>query len=169
MKKKFNKGYSLVELLIYVGILSMVTSVVVMMLFSFSKSYRSVSAMRLAENSAIYSMERMVRDTMSASSVDIANSVLGTSPGVLTLIETNGVVSTTTKFYVDSGVLKIDVNGVYLGPLTSSRSSVTNLVFRSMSNDISNAVKIDLSVRGVSGDAVKDKTYHTTVVLRGGN
>ena len=169
MKKDFSKngGYTLVEMIIYVSILSFISVIVVTMLLSFAGSYRNVSALRLAENSALYGMERMTRDIMFATSVDTGNSTLGTSPGVLTIVSTMGGVSTTTRFYVDNGILKVDINGTYLGPLTSLGSTVTNLVFRRLSSGVSEAVKSDLTIRGTSGNVSKDKTYHNTIILRG--
>ncbi len=164
---KNSGGYTLVEMVIYVGILLLICLVTIYTLFSFVSSYRNVSALRLAENSAIYSMERMTRDIMYATSVDTGNSTLGTSPGVLTIIATSNAVSTTTKFYIDNGVLKVDVNGTYIGPLNSRGTEVTNLVFNNLSSGKSSAIKIDLTIQGTAVEVTKDKTYHSTVILRG--
>ena len=156
-------------MIIYVGILSLVSAVVVSMLLSFAVSYRNVTALRLAENSGFYSMERMIRDIISATSVDSGNSTFGVSPGVLTIVSTYNAVSTTTKFYVDNGLLKVDINGSYFGPLNSTNTIITNLVFTRLVNNFSNAIKIDLTVRGTAGEIMKDKIYHSTVILRGAN
>ena len=162
-----NSGYSLVEMIIYVAILSAISAIVVNMLLSLTGSYRTISALRIAEHSGIDSMERMTRDIRGATSVDTGNSTLNSSPGVLTLISTINFVSTTTKFYVQNGVLKVDINGSYFGPLTLSNTLVTNLVFRLLNSGTSNAVKIDLTVQGTVGATTKTKTYHSTVILRG--
>lgn len=164
-----NHGYSLVEMMIYAGILSLIVSIVVSMLLSFGFSYKNVSMLRLAENSGIYSIERMTRDIVSASTIDVGNSTFGSNPGVLSIVSTGDGVSTTTKFYVQNGVLKVDVNGSYFGPLTSSDTTVTNLVFRNITTSVSSAIKIDFSVRATSGAVTKDKNYYTTVILRGNN
>lgn len=168
-KSKNNRGYTLVEMVIYLGILSLISVVIITTLFSFVSTYRNLTALRLAENSGIYSMERISRDLLSATSIDSTNSTLGTSPGVLTIVTSDSTNSTTTKYYVDSGVLKVDINGTYLGPLTGSGVSVTNLVFQSSNSGISKAVKIDLTLQGVSASTTKTKTYHNTVILRGSN
>jgi type II secretory pathway pseudopilin PulG len=160
-------GYSLIEMVIYVSLLSAIFLVATNMLLSFSKSYRTLTALGLAEHSAIDSMERITRDLRSATSVDVANSTLGTSPGVLTLVTTSAGVSTTTKFYVQNGVLKVDVNGVYFGPLTLTSASTTSLTFRLLSNTNSDAVKVDMTVQGTVGSVVKSKTYHSTIILHG--
>jgi len=167
LKNSKNRGYLLIEMVIYVSLLTIIFIVAINMLLSFSQSYRALSALRLAEHSAIDSMERISRDIRLASSVDSGNSTLGTSPGVLTLIATSNGVSTTTKFYVQNGVLKVDVNGVYFGPLTLASASTTSLTFRLLSNTNSDAVKVDMTVEGTVGSITKSKTYHSTIILRG--
>lgn len=169
MKNSINKkrGYTLVEMIIYACILSIISVVTIATVYSFVSSYRSVTALRLAENSAIYAMERMSRDIMYATSVDSPNSTFGSSPGVLTLTSTSNAVSTTTKFYVDTGVLKVDVNGTYSGPLNGRGTQITNLVFYNISSGKSSAVRIDMTIRSTVANVIKDKTYHSTVVLRG--
>ena len=162
------RGYSLVEMVIYTAIISIVFFVVINMILSFTDSYRVVTALRLADHTGIDSMERITRDIRSASSVDTGNSTFGSSPGVLTLISTENGVSTTTKFYLNEGKIKVDVNGIYSGPLSVYRSNVTNLTFYLLSNSSGSAVKIDMTVQGVVGTVTKIKNFHSTINLRGG-
>ena len=151
----------------YVAILSIICLAITNILVSFSKTYHTVSALSVVDRSGIDVMERMTRDIRGATSVDVATSTFVSSPGVLSLITTSGAVSTTTKFYVQSGVLKVDVNGSYFGPLTLSNTSVTSLIFRLLDNGTTTAVKIDLTLQGTVGTTTKIKNYHSTVVLRG--
>lgn len=166
-KNKNSTGYSLVEMLIYVAILSLVSIVIINMLLSFTQSYRIVTALRIAEHSGIDSMERMTRDIRAASSVNTANSTLGSNPGVLTLNSTVNGSATVTKFYLQNGILKLDVNGSYFGPLTLSNASTTNLVFRVLDNGVSNAVKVDMTIQVLVGGVLRTKNYHSTIILRG--
>lgn len=165
--KNKSGGYTLVEMVIYVGILSLISLVTIYTIFSFVSSYRNVTALRLAENSAIYSMERMSRDIMYATNVDSVNSVLGSNPGVLTITSVNNTYSTTTKYYLDSGVLKVDINGSYVGPLNSRGTQITSLVFNTVSSGKSTAVKIDMTINATVANVTKEKNYHNTVILRG--
>ena len=165
--KKISRGYSLVEMVIYVAILSVISLLAINTILSFGPSYHTLLAYRSAENSGVLSMERMSRDIRSATSVDTANSTLGTSPGVLTLVATSNNVSTTTKFYVQNSVLKVDINGTYFGPLSEASSSITSLIFRVLSGNTSSAVKVDMTVQGKAGAITEVKTYHATIILRG--
>lgn len=165
--KKNNKGYSLVEMVIYVGILSLITVSITTTLLSFVSSYRDIKALRIVDNSAVDSLERMTRDIRSATIVDDANSTLGSSPGVITIVQGTGGNSTTTKFYLQNNIIKVDVNGSYSGPITISNASVSNLTFYKIDNGLSKAVKIDITVSATIGLSTETKTYHSTVILKG--
>lgn len=163
----YKKGFSLVEMIVYVVILSIISMVIINMMVSITQTYRTVVAIRIAEHSGIDSMERMTREIRGAVTVDEGASVLGTNPGTLSLVTTANSVSTTTRFYVDSGVLKVDINGVYFGPLTLANTAVTNLTFNLLDNGVTEAVKIDMTIEGTVGESVKSKTFHSTIILRG--
>ena len=165
--KKIIGGYSLVEMIIYVSILSIISLLAINTILSFGPSYHALLAYRSAENSGIVSIERMSRDIRSANSVNTGNSTLGTSPGVLTLVSTSNGISTTTKFYLQNNILKVDVNGAYSGPLSLSNTSVTNLVFNLLTSTEGNAVKVDMTVQSTSSPATKTKTFHSTIILKG--
>ena len=164
---KLIKGYSLVEMVIYIAILSIVSILVINTVLSFTKGYRDVMALRMIDHSSIDVMERMTRDIRSATQIDNGNSVFGTNPGVLVLVSTVNGVSTVTKFYLEKGIIKLDINGSYFGPLTLSNTTVNSLVFTKLDSGISSAVKIDMTVSSTAGGVTKTKTYHSTIVLRG--
>ncbi len=153
-------------MVIYVAILTAISVVTINMLLSFTKSYQTLEALRVAEHSGIDTMERITREVRDSGSVDLALSTLNNDYGVLTLISNNGV-QKTVKFYTDNGVVKMNVNGVYFGPLTTVNASTTSFKFRVLNSGISSAVKIDMSVAATIGTVVKTKNYHSTIILRG--
>jgi hypothetical protein len=140
---------------------------VVSTILSFTGSYRTLGVLRTLDQSATQSLERMTRDIRGASSINLAGSSLGTSPGTLELVSTQGAHSTTTRFYVDSGALTINVNTIPLGSLTASAVRVTDLVFHRMENTNTQAVKIDMTLEASRGPVTETKTYHATVILKG--
>ena len=164
---KTKQGYSLVEMVLYVSILSVFFIIIVNSLLSFTKPYREILALRVVERSGLDSMERIVREVRAATTVDTANSTLSSSPGVLSLVSTYNNISTTTKFYISNNVLNVDVNGVYQGPLSAGSTSITNLTFYHLTNGVSSAIKINMTIEAVVGNVTKTKKYSTTVVLRG--
>ena len=167
MKKVLHKGFSLVEIIIYVSILALVMVVIVNTLLSFGSTYRDVRMQRSIDTSALTSLERMTRDIRSAKNILVNQSSFNTTPGVLSLYAVDGTVSTTTRFYLNNSVLQVDINGTYSGPLTLAQVSVTNLTFNRLVSTSSEAVKINMTLQYVYGSTTKTKNYQTTVVLKG--
>jgi type II secretory pathway pseudopilin PulG len=158
---KQKKGFTLLEMVLYMTLLAVIFLVVINTTLSFKSSYRELGALRLTEHSGIDSMERMTRDIRAASTADTSVS------GELTLTATANGNSTTTRFYLQSSVLKVDVNGTYSGPLSVASASVTSLTFNKITNTNSTAVKVDLTIQGTDGPATSTKSYHSTIVLKG--
>src|SRR3989344_843824 len=160
-------GYTLIEMIIYVSVLAIITIVIANTMISFSKSYHDLSALHIVDRSGVDAMERITRDIRAAISIDSANSTFGSSPGVLTLVTTSNSVSTTTKFYIQNNLLKVDINSLYHGQLTISNASVSSLVFNKIDSGTSKAVKVDMTVSATVGNVTKTKTYHSTIILKG--
>lgn len=154
-------------MIVYVSILSIVSFIIVNTLLSLSGSYRKVLVIHAIDNSAIDSMERISRDLRWGTGVDTANSTFGSGNGALTIVENSGPYSTTTRFYLSNGIIKIDINGVYYGPLTMSNTTVSDLTFTKMDGQLSDAIKVDMTVFATSGPVVKSKKYHTTILMKG--
>jgi Tfp pilus assembly protein PilE len=169
------KGYSLGEMIVYVAIMSITCMIIANTFVSFVMSYRNIKSLALVDRSAIDVMERLTRDIRGATSIDIANSTFATSSGVLTLITTASGVSTTTKFYLGTNpvssstniIARVDINGLYYGPLTQVNTSVTNLTFNRVNGVVSDAVKIDLTLSALVGTITETKTYHSTINITG--
>jgi prepilin-type N-terminal cleavage/methylation domain-containing protein len=162
MSTIFNKrGFSLFEMLIYISILSIIFLVVVNTTLSFTSSYRTLSALRSADHAAIDSFELMTRDIRSATTIGSITS------GSVYITATENGNSTTTQFYLSNGAVQMNVNGAYYGPLSASNANVTSLTFTQMSTTSASAIKIDMTVQGISGSVTETKNFHSTVVLRG--
>ncbi|MES3005076.1 MAG: type II secretion system protein [Patescibacteria group bacterium] len=166
LKNSKTRGYSLVEMIIYVTILSIVSVVLVNTLLSFTGSYKQLQALRAVDRSAMDVMEKFSRSIRSSTSIDIGGSSFGANPGVLVLVETDGLVSTTTRFYLENQVVKMDVNGVYYGPLSLGVADVTSLVFRKTDSDSTSAIKIEMTVSANIGGVTKQKNFFLTTVTK---
>lgn len=168
-KKSFTKrGFSLVEMLIYIFILTIILAVVTNSIYSLSKSYRSIRSADTLESSAMSSLDRIVREIHDATSVDSTLSTLGTSPGVLMLNTTDDLGATTTvKFSVSSQAIRVAEAGVDVGPLTDSSTRVTSLIFRLITTSQSKAVKVEMTIESGTSTSYKTKNFYSTAVLRG--
>src|SRR3989344_2406588 len=116
MSGNFRKGFSLVEMLIYIAILALMLSVIMNIIVSTVRSERVIKVLRNVEDSAILSLERIVRETRQAESVNLVSSDLGSNPGKLVLTDALG--SPRAEFYLSSGRLFLKENGVDVGALT---------------------------------------------------
>ena len=164
----FSKGFSLVEAIFYISLLTVVLVSTVNMLLAVTQSYRSVKLAQAIERSASVSFERMTREIRQAMSIDSVGSTLGSSPGtlVLRLVDQSGNNHTTT-FSVEDGGLILTIDGVEHGRVTSSNVSVLNLVFNRIYTGISEAVKIEMTLQSSQGDLQRSDSFYTTVVLKG--
>ncbi|MSU55098.1 MAG: hypothetical protein EXS46_00985 [Candidatus Taylorbacteria bacterium] len=161
------RGFSLAEMVIYVGLLAFVMVAMVSMLLGMSRAYDHLKVSRHIQSSAITALDRMVRDIRNAQSVNVLGSTLGTSPGVLTINTTTATGTPQTfQFLVSNGTLRIKMDGADLGPLTLSDVTVGSLIFQQMSTGISQAIKIDLTLSAGSGAAARTAKFYATAILR---
>lgn len=161
------KGFSIMEMLIYLAILALMLWVIGSILNSMIQTERVAGSSKVVENAAIFGLERMVREIRDASAVE-ASSVLDLNPGVLVLsgTDSNGVAKT-VEFFLDLGALHIKENGIDKGALTESKAIVTNLVFSVFSNPNSKSVKTVMTVESGTSTTYKKDTFYSTTILRG--
>ncbi len=167
--KKFNKGFSLVEILIYVGIFSIISiavitsSVVVISSFSKTRDIRNI----LETGNVVF--ERMTREIRQSSGVDTSNSVLGSSPGSLQLNSTDESGNArTVKFIIENGSLNLYQNGALVDNLLGSDVSVSSLIFRRIVTTAGEAVKIEMTVVNTNTQNIIPRNFNSTIILRGG-
>jgi Tfp pilus assembly protein PilW len=161
--RKRQHGFSLVEMLVYVAVVVFVAGALISTFLSLNTVLlRNRTERELAE-SARASLERIERDIRNADSINTALSTLGSNPGVLVLTGTG----TTTKFYVSSSTLMLNVNGVDLGPLTSDAVTVRSIVFNRYVGTTTDLVRVTLTLSAVSKAASTTRTFYTSAVVRG--
>lgn len=171
MKFQCNKrmrGYSLVELIIYMALMTVLLAGVVQSTLLLTQGYRNVKAVRNIENSAIYSMDRMVREIRNAKSVDGSQTTYNSAAGSLKLNTTDDVgTAQTVRFYLSGGKLMLQRNGADIGPLSVSSANVSSLIFRLISTSTSQAIKIELTVESGTSTAYFTKNFYETATIRG--
>jgi type II secretory pathway pseudopilin PulG len=165
---KRNKGISLVEMIVYVAILSAVFVLVINTLLIVSRSYKAIKLSNDVNNSASISLERLTREIKLSNSVNTTSSILDSNPGRLvlnTVDEFNAPL--VLDFYIVDGTLALDKNSVLFGVLTRDNIEVTNLIFRYITSSTSEAVKIEMELTGTEGNKTKIENFYTSAVLRG--
>lgn len=158
-----SKGFSLLEMVVYITILSALAILVVGSMLQLARSWNSVSLSQDINASANVALERTVRTVRDASSVDTGASTLDTNPGVLAL----SIDGDNTVFSVENGAVVLTVDGDNQGPLTSADVSVTSLVFSHYAGAQSEVVTIDMELTASRGSITKVVPFHASAVLRG--
>jgi len=160
---KNNRGYTLIEMVVYIAVLAMFSIIIVFSLINVTKSFLEIRVERNVNNAALVSMDRIVREIRLSNSVDILNSTFGVNPGRLTL--NTGI--TTVEFFVENDVLKMKEGGVLSGALIPSNIQIENLVFELITNGPVQAVKIDMSISDTRVSTTSTKNFNNTGLIRG--
>ncbi len=163
-----NKGYTLLEMVIYIAVLSVFTVIIVFSLINIAKSFLEVRVERNVNNAAVSALDRMVREIRLSNSVDILNSTFGVNPGRITLntLASNGS-TTTVEFFVSNGIVRMKEGGVDSGALTQSNVNVENLLFQFITIGTTQAVKIDMSLSDTRVGTTSIKNFNNTGLIRG--
>ncbi len=162
----YHRGFSLVEMIFYVVILSFSLVAITETLIVVTRSFGYLRAAENIEREGGLSLERIIREIRDAKSVD-ASSALGSHPGKLVLNSTNASGNTeTVEFYVSNGQLYLTENGTVTGALTSDKTSLGSLVFRKITTPRSEGVKVEMTLSSGSGRTLRSEHFYATAVLR---
>lgn len=169
--KKNQKGFTLVESMIYLAILVFLLAGVINAVITLTSMYRKVRVVRSVESSAVILMDRIIRETRNADSINSAQTSWNISNGSLALntTDTSGA-SSVIRFYIATGTSRamLEENGINLGPLTDSNVRVTSMLFRSYSTSTSAAVKIEMTLESASTSPLYvSRNFYGTAVMRG--
>lgn len=162
------RGFSLIEVIVYVSIISIIAGVFGGMVIAISRSYSKLAVMREMDIAGITAMERMTRSIRSSTSIDIAGSTLDVNPGVLSLdyLDVNEV-NTRTIFQVTNQNIQIRINDVDQGVLLPEGVTVSSLIFRRIDTGRSEAVRVEMRLVTRIGNTTADENYYSTIILRG--
>lgn len=163
MNSKKNRGFTIVELIIYMGILSLLLIVLTDIFSSIIDVRRDSEAITVVEQDGNFLLARLFYDISHAQSISTPAN-LGASSSTLQL--TIGGVSNT--YSVNSGNLQV-VNGSGTNVLNSVNSSVSGLSFLRLGNASGkNTIQVTLTVtsRILRAAGPEAKTYQTSVNLR---
>ncbi|HEY0980358.1 MAG TPA: prepilin-type N-terminal cleavage/methylation domain-containing protein [Candidatus Paceibacterota bacterium] len=156
--KNTNKGYSLLELLVYVALFAMISVLLVHSLVVLMRTYASAQGFRRLQNNGELIIERITREVRDAES--ISTGTFGTHPGTLTLASGGDTVA----FAVSNGAATITENST-TGILSTSQVAVTNMVFRRITTPVGEGVKVELTLTATGG-VIRTASFYSTALLR---
>lgn len=167
MKNK--KGFTLIEIIIYVGILGIISVFVINTILITSTAFAKSRVKRNLNTQAGEAVERILRETRLASSVNVGSSVLGSNPGKLvlnTVVSPSNNTAITREFFLSGSILVLRESGSADIHLTSE-IDVTNLVFRRITTANSEAVRIEMAAENGFAKTESSANFYGTAILRG--
>ncbi|MGM0628891.1 MAG: type II secretion system protein [Patescibacteria group bacterium] len=165
--KKKNKGFSLVEVLVYMGILTMVVAILVGSLTVMAKAQEKITAGRAVGRSASVALDRVLREVRLSDSIDSESSLLDDSESILVLNreEESGDISIT--FYVSAnGHLYVVKEGIG-ERLTHKKTDIQEFRVIEAGAGSGSAVRIELEIACPYSDGKIEQAFYSTAILRG--
>jgi len=157
------KGYSLLELVIYIALFTLFSIVIIRSLVTVTQTYATAAAYRRLQNNGELIMERITREARNASS--ISNGTYGTNPGAVTFVGTDtDDVSHTVSFAVVNGAIQVTDNGVSSN-ISTTEVSPTSFIVRHITTADGEGVKVELQLTTANGYIVS-APFYSTIMLR---
>ncbi|OHA64116.1 MAG: hypothetical protein A2842_02385 [Candidatus Wildermuthbacteria bacterium RIFCSPHIGHO2_01_FULL_48_25] len=144
------KGFTVVEILVYVAVLAVVTGAVFSFLLWTSQSQVVVSSQRRLSIVASQALELLSKEAREARSVYDSTSLYASSPGQLSLETTKdlpeGETETFVDFFLCGSELCMKKEGASPLALTPSEVSIDSLVFTKVVSGNVPSLKVDISL-----------------------
>lgn len=163
--KNSKSGFTLIEMLIYVALLSVMSITAVTTILSLQDMYTSYRINQVLRQTNNVVFERMIADIRRADGVDPFSCVFNDPDGLLDL-EIAG--NPSAQYHLNGGrVIHTDSNGVS-SPLTSDDVTVNTLQFTLINdNGETTMVRVHMNVTADFGSASSTMSFYTSAVLRG--
>lgn len=162
------KGYTLIEAVVYVTILTIVITAILGVTLALTRTYKNALSAKNIENSIISFSGRVQREVRDATTINIAASTLNSNNGILTLDNVSDLgVTKTYRFYLSGQRVFLDIDGVNQGALTLSGARVTALRFERLANSNTEAVRWSMTVESGLGTTRREELITSSSVLRG--
>lgn len=158
------KGFTLVEMMIYIALMTVITMIITQSLIVVLKSNRTSFAEINLRNSGYSAMEGMIREIYASDNITTASGILVMTQGTnIVQFATSSLSSASTTLYFSEGI----GSAVPVGPLTSKNVVVKSLTFTKINTGKSLAVKIQMQLSTIVNGITKTENFQSTAILRG--
>ncbi len=169
--KNNNKGFSLVEIIVYFGLLAIISTLVIGSIITLFKNYNIVRANQDIEYNAISILDKLTRDARDAVFINMADSSFSVAQGAVSLnigSSTNDTSSSTAKFYLSNNKIKYMKDGVDFGNLSTNSVTVSNFKIYYINSSSTEAIKVELNLEVTPHlhPTTISKNFYTTIQLR---
>ena len=159
------RGTTLIEMLIYVGLLGIVTTVVLDLFFLNANAWENSRALRNINDGGKLITERLSQE------IRLAKAVNEIGPDYIEFDTFQNPTSSdpsTLRIFLDGTELKMLRDGTSTSSLSGQIVRVTAVDFIQLSSGVSKIVRVEFTIESSQGKFLKEKTYTTAVRLRGG-
>lgn len=162
------KGFTLIEIIIYVSLLAIIMISAVEIVFISARSVSEMRSERKIFTAGETAMETVIRDVRQATSVIPSSSAFGANPGVLAIRipQTPGSSTIITRiFSLSSERLQKNDDGASEF-LTPPETRIKSLIFWNSSTTTSNLVSVKMTIESGDQKSYKSHTFYGSAVLR---
>lgn len=170
-KKNLNLGFSIVEIIIYFGLLAVISTLVIGNIITLFKNYNIARSNQEIEYNAINIIDKLTRDARDAKSINITDSSFSVAQGAVSLhiaSSTNDNASNTIKFYLNNNKVKYMKDGVDFGNISTNAVNVSNFKIYYIPASSTEAIKVELTLDTIphlNTNSIS-KNFYTTIQLR---
>ena len=159
--KNYKKGYTLIELLIFMGMFSILLVVMTNIFSQIMDVRRESESVSSVEQDGNYILNRFIYDISRASGINIPNAV-GVTNTVLDLT----IDSTNYVYGLNNENLQLTANSQTY-QLNGTNTTISNLSFKRIGNDDNkDTIQLNYTVTSPGPSGPETKDYQTTVGLR---
>ena len=166
MRKKHlqQKGFTLIETLIYVACFALIIVAIAEISLSVNKIYAHVRALSVLQTSAINSLQNLSRDTKAANQVQM----LSTNPAHFILTSKDAQENILTQeYYIENGTLYVKKNNSQIITLTDSSVQVSDFEVYPGAAGSSTALTTKLSLQVFESGATTTENFQLTDLMNG--
>lgn len=160
------KGFTLVELLVYVSGLLALGTVMIVLIVQFYTLYKEIIAVPRADRVGLSLVDQITKEIRSADQIDTINSQFGVITGVIDVDSITNGVTTEKKFFVQNGIVKYQENTGAIISLSPKDLYVSNFNFTLVTTPVSEAVRFNLELQFETKNATETKAYTGFAILR---
>jgi type II secretory pathway pseudopilin PulG len=165
---KINKqrGFTLIETLIYIVGFVLLVSAISTLLFNMYRWYDQVTIVSRTDQAGVTLVDHIVRDLRSGQSINIASSTFDVAIGSISIVSRASAATTTKYYMVQNGRIIYSENGGATSYVSPADSSVTKLLFKQINTPISTAIHIELELTYMLHGATTSRSYSDIAVMR---
>jgi len=160
-----NKGFTLIETLIYIAIIGGILASFVTYSITISNSRNKTYAVQEVQANLRIALQLISQQIRSANGVNVSSSIFAIDPGVLSLSMSSSTINPTViNLNQDDGVLQIVQGNDEPVYIISSKVKATNLVFTNLTaSGTRENIGIDLTVNYDNSDSDINYSYSQTM------